>query len=383
MVNTDFDAARPRFGNLLVEWLAETVSELGSRLTVESQAEGLFRMSSGTLGGSLRATLAAVEAAIASSLVTDLLRVRALGNLLDGVVEFETVLRNFLAGRARRHLNTIVLNPAVSTRTAQTLQLLDVISPAEAMPHLLSPVREKAKSAFDALLALPAIETLGQLGTFAGEQELTAILTCEQQLMGSLRGLACVLERTMQVSRELLTANDQSVGGVTRRHLAERFQALESFGRGERLHEMREALDRAERNLVAGDSLGMILSLGDGLSAAEMLFDDLQRAEVLCSCVAQRALEAEALLYGNALGRRLVLCGEPIGPTEKLAEAMLGYCRAKGVAPLDLIDEEVHRLVPAVRRETLAKARLEVRLSDLDYPLSVAHKDWVLSNIER
>ncbi|WGL58758.1 hypothetical protein QEJ31_09495 [Pigmentibacter sp. JX0631] len=48
----------------------------------------------------------------------------------------------------------------------------------------------------------------------------------------------------------------------------------------------------------------------------------------------------------------------------------------------DLIDEEIHNLNQAISKENITRARLEMRLNDTEYPLSVAYREYVKSTLQ-
>lgn len=48
----------------------------------------------------------------------------------------------------------------------------------------------------------------------------------------------------------------------------------------------------------------------------------------------------------------------------------------------DLIDEEIHNLNQSISKENITRARLEMRLNDTEYPLSVAYREYVKSTLQ-
>ncbi len=101
------------------------------------------------------------------------------------------------------------------------------------------------------------------------------------------------------------------------------------------------------------------------------------------SRVKPRQIETENFYYADSIRRSLHQLGESIEDALTCAEKLLHYCSDSGVAAAELMDDEIWSLYPRINRENLKQARLRVRHSDLYFPLSVAHRDWISDLTER
>lgn len=105
-------------------------------------------------------------------------------------------------------------------------------------------------------------------------------------------------------------------------------------------------------------------------------------AKALVVPLKENTLTTEALLYVQHLSEHLKALGESHESVDKLKEQLFKYALKCKVPCADILDEEMLQLVPTLRKESVTRAKLEVRLNETSYPLSVAHKEWVLRTIK-
>ena len=48
----------------------------------------------------------------------------------------------------------------------------------------------------------------------------------------------------------------------------------------------------------------------------------------------------------------------------------------------ELIDEEIHNINNSISKDNITRARLEIRLNDTEYPLSVAFREYIKSALQ-
>lgn len=94
--------------------------------------------------------------------------------------------------------------------------------------------------------------------------------------------------------------------------------------------------------------------------------------------VRENTLTYESLVYVEAFANKLKSLGEVSDDVDKLKESLFNYSMRCKVPCGDVLDEEVVKLAPLLRKESITRAKLELRLNDPQYPLSVVSKETIM-----
>ncbi len=89
----------------------------------------------------------------------------------------------------------------------------------------------------------------------------------------------------------------------------------------------------------------------------------------------------ENQLFIERLGFHLSRKNEEIINIKNLQKKMLEQ-NSNSISFSDLIDEEIHNLNHSINKESITRARLEMRLNDTEYPLSVAYREYIKSALQ-
>jgi hypothetical protein len=89
----------------------------------------------------------------------------------------------------------------------------------------------------------------------------------------------------------------------------------------------------------------------------------------------------ENQLFIERLGFHLSRKNEEIMNIKNLQKRMLEQ-NSNIISFSDLIDEEIHNLNHSINKESITRARLEMRLNDTEYPLSVAYREYIRSALQ-
>ncbi|MBX9704217.1 MAG: hypothetical protein K2X39_08700 [Silvanigrellaceae bacterium] len=90
----------------------------------------------------------------------------------------------------------------------------------------------------------------------------------------------------------------------------------------------------------------------------------------------------ENMIFIKRLAFYLEKMNENSNEIQALTDKLFIYVRKNAILCHELLDEEIHGLHPLISRENITKAKLEIRLNDIDYPLSVAHRNWTLQTLQ-
>lgn len=94
-----------------------------------------------------------------------------------------------------------------------------------------------------------------------------------------------------------------------------------------------------------------------------------------------RSLYLENYVYTERLRAQLVALGEKFEEAQKLTASLFSYATRNQVACTEIIDNEAANFNPSISRDIVVRARMEVRLNDINFPLSVAHREWIFKTI--
>jgi hypothetical protein len=389
LVNTEkLGSDSSRFKTAVALAVGPLLQELGAKLSSDSGLEILQKL---TNLPPLEAAqdpvslLDLVDASIASSLASDVATATGLTVLFENLTSVERDLAQMLAQRASNHMNTLERLPHVSTEAAQAIIALDTSSLtrgvlARAFTDAMSVVTEKWNEKQRQLENLEKI-TLADFQSFRDDKTEKATTCALHCMASSLENLRCVATSSVFPAVEAYerprdsSAGMQSVGSFERKRYSI-FQLVES------VEELRlERHTTKARNLIArGKHFAALSELEQGLEKTAKTVRFLRSLEPSPSTDPRqdRFLEAENYAYVQCLARHLLIAGESPRNVEKLVEALFEYASANNATVSELIDEEILKLNPNIKRESLAKSKLEVRLNDRNFPLSVNHKEWIV-----
>jgi hypothetical protein len=389
LVNTEkLGSESSRFQTAVALAVGPLLQELGSKLSSDAGLEILQKL---TNLPPLEATpdpvslLELVDASIASSLASDVATATGLTVLAENLTAAERDLAQMLAQRASSHMNTLERLPHVATEAAQAIIALDTSSLtrgvlARAFADAMKVVSEKWAEKERQLENLEKI-SLVDFQSFRDdrtEKATSCALHCLASALENLRAIATssvfptpeAYERPRDSSTGM-----QSVGAFERKRYSI-FQLIESV---EELKSERHTT-KARGLIARGKHFAALSELEQGLGKISETIRLLRSLEPAPSTNPRqgRFLEAENYAYVQCLARHLLIAGESPRNVEKLVEALFEYAGSNNASVSELIDEEILKLNPSIKRESLAKSRLEVRLNDRNFPLSVNHKEWIV-----
>lgn len=391
MVNQEMTSPKTRqaLSRTLARWLGELVTAIGQRLENEGQLESLFRLNlSENEDPSLRRTLRAVENTLASTLVTDAARVFGATAVASELSQARDQLGLFLKGRARRHINAVAGYPSVATRSTEILRHLEATSVqtspfSSVFSEPLASLEDLARATVAGLLERRSIKSLAELASFLGDDLEMQLMRIEHLLVGEARTVHGAATSAVEATLELLRINAGTMNRpVSRRDLLKRLELADAATWNDLLLRSEREIEQAQTSLQQGESIETILSLDTATNHLRSVLTRLESTDMHCSCDTANNIDAENLLYIDALTRALIISGEIPCEAEKLADHLMDDCLRQNIKAIDLIDEEIIKLSPTIKRDSLAKIRLDLRLSETRFPLSVAHRDWILKTLQ-
>jgi hypothetical protein len=339
-------------------------------------------------GVKLEEFLRGLDRLVGSSLFTDAGMVVALRCCINSSREIHRELSVRLATFARRFLNVVTQVPALSSECARLFWILERASVlngawdnavsnelAVLEQHLADRVAIVAKSdRLSPLVLAPLIED-------GGSDSLLMVVDRLLSFGETLGAVAVQTEKLLQPMLSHVVHRPSSFHGM------EHFESKGAFFA--MVKDLVETLDRgdlfpeARRHFVAGHYLRVFETLGIAFDGVKSMLEGLRQLEtgIVFEPLALRHLEGENYLYSMSLAARLVQLGEALDDAEKIARSAFEYATKNRVACLEVLDEEILKSAPVVRKDALARARLEVKLNAPDFPLSVAAKDRVLQRI--
>lgn len=312
----------------------------------------------------------------------------ALEHVLQALRDLETQILSYFAAVATRLLNVA---DAIPTRCQlATRALEDILSVSVFRAPWGSAVLQEWQALGDSV-RLPLNEILTK-----NEITSKSIVDCDvlswQRCMNSIslaalsmcEGFAATLtcwERSYSTaSSENYRPHEQQIYARTRATLQLRAQLQEDIKHfdSQQLFKMREKL--SARDFLAACALfeGVVQRLKQVVN----LFQQVD-AKLALAPLREPVIAAQAYLYINAFCAKLRSLGEGSEAVAALEEAFFKYAIQSEVSCADVLDEEILKLSPTLRKESITRAKLEVRHHDVTYPLSVAYKDYVLATIKR
>ena len=389
MVNTEtLGSGRSRLHFAISQSVGPLLHDLGQKLEADSALETTQRLASIPRLEECRNPLELmklVDETIASTLASDVATAAGIHLAKNDLETTETFLGGLLAARARRHMNTLEHVPHIASEAAQLLITLETASLTRGPnTKVFSNNLNLIKNCWDekeARVHETEKISFSDFQTFRNNKvdcafsySLQSIIACcdtiECIVSESIFPLSCLAERKKNPS-------------IT-------FSTLLAF-------ESRENQNKKLMSLVENMHSKTILqdarkhvTKGRWLQALEKIFDSIASVQEICSVIQDtepspsidprqnRFLEGENFLYVRALARQILVTGAAPRDVEKITHALFEYAAQNNAACAELRDEEILALNPNIRREALAKARLEVRLSDKSFPLSAGHKEWIV-----
>jgi hypothetical protein len=303
----------------------------------------------------------------------------------------EDKLLELLASRARKELNVINDDPPLATRLAHEIETILAASPfrgaaGESLERFQAErLAGLTRTCID-LLERPIV-TWGDLVRAKSPTPVAELLSLSSRLVQAVAHLEGVLSRLEGLFIPSGEEHDalhrvgykQKLKNKKTQTLHNR-QLKSRFSRVNPEHWHEEATqDIAERNFhsfaLCIDKV--ITQFGEALeqwSKNEIARGSKQRG---------RLLEVENFLYADCMRRNLHQQGEAFEDAISCAEKLLAYCQENHVSATELMDDEIWMLFPRINRENLKQARLKVRHSDENFPLSVAHREWIAKITEQ
>ncbi len=339
-------------------------------------------------GVKLEEFLRGLDRLVGSSLFSDAGMLVALRCCVHSSREIHRELSARLATFARRFLNVVTQVPALSSECARLFWILEREAALNgAFENGVSTELEGLEQRLaDRVALLGKSDRLSPmlLAPLLDDAASDSLLMVVDRLLAFGEMLGAVAVQTEKLLRPMLS---HVVHRPSSFHGMEHFESKGAFF--EMVKDVVETLDRgdlfpeARRHLVAGRYLRTFETLGIAFDGVKSMLEGLRQLEtgIVFEPLALRHLEGENYLYSMSLAARLVQLGEALDDAEKIARSTFEYATKNRVPCLEVLDEEILKSAPVVRKDALARARLEVKLNAVDFPLSVAAKDRVLQRI--
>lgn len=369
--------------------------ELGRRLFdggahefAEVTAQTAQTFSSREFGRSPSEWLTRIQARTGSFFVNQYLEVLALDKELARLKQVELGTFRYFSAVAQKHLNVIDAIPSSAVLASRSLE--DLVSKSFFRKELAGSGRalwERVTSQYqNTLVGLIQKETLA-VEDFASIEnpELESHLAyVAHEMMTSIAVVAHTLDfwltRSPSFSVNNFRMSDDRVVARTQAYLELRERCLHNHD----CDRQRHLLHKARSLVISRDFLEFSKVMDEQLSSLEQLVGDLLEldAKVVCIPLRETTLHIESLAFVDAFARQLKAFGEPADEAEKLKESLFKYSLRCKVPCADVLDEEILKLSPMVRKENVTRAKLELRLNDPRYPLSVFSKDNILKIVK-
>ena len=320
---------------------------------------------------------------VGAPVLTDYRDFSAVELVLSGFEKWEKDLAGFLAFQARRDLNTVRTYPPQATQAARLLETLLCVSPC----------KNENSSAFATRWRELEAHFQVTLATFLSKPELqrkSLNKGLPQNLSDTLFQTAQQVFTATQCSCHVLAQLVQTMRGAESQQT--RVTAEKGFGAVKVLHErlardlcpshiesQQLALANAQAFLFERNYPEFCYAMSSIFYGLEKLLASIRNLDQSfpLSIRHEHALAIENTFYIEGLKKQLIRTGEVPYEVDKLAEALFRYTTQHLVAGSDVIDDEMLKCNPSINRESITRARLDLRLKDTEYPLSVAHKDWI------
>lgn len=319
-------------------------------------------------------------------LMFELRTATALGALQTRYATSENRILELLALRARRELNLICEEPPLATRLAHELESLLAASPLRgAQADKLSTLQNQRLQT----LTSRCTELLTQGPLLWGDLVLSRVpfsmpdtLLWAHRMMQATAHLTGVVHRLdSQFGKDPVEDSDHKHPHNYRQILKHRQKKL----REQRVAQTAPARPQSRRweddaaQLIAERNFHAFAICVDTVIEQLNLKLDLWTKNELARSSRQknRLLDGENFHYADGIRRCLHQLGESLEDALVCAEKILHYCQENQVPASEIMDDEIWGLFPRINRENLKQARLKVRHSDIHYPLSVAHREWI------
>jgi hypothetical protein len=363
------------------------IHELGEKLVADATLETMERIERvpSTQNNSPTEILASIDTATASTLASDVAVAAGIHLVASDLNAVEQEIGALLANRARGHMNTLEQIPHIATEAAQFLVSLEATSlqrgpGAKAFAETLAQIKAAWDEKEQALQKMEHV-SLADFQTFRTDKLERAIGFALQSLVTACASLQAVAAESIfplkgsQAQSQNATPTMATLvafenRGTEHNKLLGILDAAKSSN----------ALRKARHNIAVGRWVNALESVCESAQLTQKMVSALRSVEPSPSHDPRqnRFLSGENFLYVRALARQLLMTGAAPRDVEKLADALYEYGHKNSAACAELIDEEILALNPNIRREALAKSRLEVRLSDKNFPLSARHKEWIV-----
>jgi hypothetical protein len=305
----------------------------------------------------------------------------------------EDRLLALLAQRARRELNTISEDPPFATRLALELENLLTISPVRGLnSRTLNEIAQKLLiNTHDRISQLLSKPTIGWSDVMRTSQS-----NPQSELIFWANSLSCAISSLESAIYRLDSHFNRDPAEDGGRGNPKTYRQLIRNARNAghlRLPLQTLPAQRVQGSRWEDDAARLVVERNFhdfGIHADNVLIQIQARLEVWdkneihrSARVKTRQIPTENFFYADGIRRSLHQLGESLEDALTCAEKLLQYCADSGVAAAELIDDEIWSLYPRINRENLKQARLKVRHSDDQFPLSVAHREWISGLTEK
>lgn len=389
MVNTEnLGSNKSRLHFAIAKAVGPLLHDLGEKLESDAALETLERLSRIPKPqdcASPTELLEHIDAATASTLASDVATAAGIHLIYSDLCSAEADLGHLLSARARSHMNTLEHIPHISTQAAQLLISLESASlrrgPIEkSFSEALSVIKNawtEKEQRIQNLEKIPLSEfqsfrtdKLERAFSFALQSLTTSCAALQAAAAEGLFPLREVMERTRNPASNMPTLATFEIRGIQHAQLMRSLDSMRSS----------RALPGARHLIARSQWLKALECVCDGASLLENIVRLMRETEPSPSQDPRlnKYIEGENYLYIQALTRQILILGTAPRDAQKLADSLYEYACKNAVSCSEIIDEEILALNTNIRREVLAKARLEVRLADRSFPLSAAHKEWIV-----
>jgi len=310
----------------------------------------------------------------------------ALAVLQNRVIHLETQLLQILAFRARKELNTITEDPPVATILAHEIEALLAGSPVQ--PNALAGLQGLKSECLDVLSQLS--QTVAQKGqlSWAELMRVRAEVPDTQLLFWAQRLSQATSILSHTIARLERHFEPQPLDAAEGQTPLSYIQLLKNKQKKPPTTHAMQRLQRSSRTefwekealslITEKDFFNFALCVEAVIDQLKCKLDEWNHNDRNRGLKQKaRALGIENFHYTDSLRRTLQELGESLEDSCACADKLLAYCRTNQISALELMDDEIWSLFPRINRENMKQARLKVRHTDLAFPLSVVHRDWI------
>jgi hypothetical protein len=389
VVNTEklgTDNSRLHFA--IAKAVGPLLHDLGEKLVADAALETLEklnRVTSNVESQNPAELLEGIDAATASTLASDVATAAGVHLLAADLHDVEQSLGSLLATRARSHMNTLERIPHIATEAAQFLIALENASltrsaGAKCFAETLAQIKQAWDEKEHTIQRMEHV-SLADFQTFRTEKLDRAFGFALQNIVTACAGMQAIaaegvfpmrelIERTRNPAAAMPTIAAFTARGTDHKKLLAHLDTARTSS----------SLRHARHHIARGQWVKALEHTCESVLLLSKIVEAMRLTEPSPSLDPRqnRYLEGENFLYVKTLSRQLMITGAAPRDVEKLADSLYEYGCKNNAACAELIDEEILKLNPNLRREALAKSRLEVRLSEKTFPLSANHKEWIV-----